>query len=128
VTVEDELIDLLDSFGAAFSAQDLSRLRALFDEDDLCFVASDSLALHDRAHLETFLEEYSAQPTAMSFEWDACQASTTESDVGWVVAFGRQIRHEAGAEAKSAFRLTLVGRRRADGWRIAHVHASAPLG
>jgi ketosteroid isomerase-like protein len=127
VTVEEEMIDLLDAFGDAFSAQDLNRLRALFDEDDICFVASESRALHDRTHLEAFLDDYATQP-ALSFEWDACQASTSEGDVGWVVGFGRQVRRDSGAETKSAFRLTLVARRRADGWRIAHVHASTPAG
>jgi ketosteroid isomerase-like protein len=127
MTTEDELIDLLDAFGDAFSAQDQDRLRALFDEDDVCFVTSESRALHDRTHLDAFLDDYAARP-AISFEWDACQASSRESDVGWVVGFGRQVRHDSEAESRSAFRLTLVARRRADGWRIAHVHASTPAG
>ena len=127
MTVEDELIDLLDSFSDAFSTQDVDRLRALFDEDDICFVASESQALHDRTHLEAFLDDYAARP-AISFEWDACQASTSDADVGWVVGFGRQVRRDSGTETRSTFRLTLVARRRADSWRIAHVHASAPAG
>ena len=64
MTGDDALIDLLDAFGAAFAAQDPEQLRALFDDDEVCFIASDSLVLHDRAHVDTFVDTYVAQPVS----------------------------------------------------------------
>ena len=127
MTADDELIDLLDAFGAAFAAQDPQRLRALFDDDDVCFIASDSLVLHDRAHVERFIDAYSAQQVSTSFEWDAAQVSA-DGRSGWVSAFGRELRHDGDDTTKQAFRLTLVCHRRDDGWRIAHLHGSRPVG
>jgi len=122
---DDEVIDVLAEFGAAFAAQDSDRLRALFVDQDVCFVASEDLVLHDRAHLEGFFEAYSAQPVSFSFEWDSCQVSAS-GESGWVVAFGREIRHRNGVDSATAFRMTLACRRTAEGWRIAHLHASTP--
>ncbi len=127
MTADDELIDLLDAFGAAFAAQDPHRLRALFDDDDVCFIASESVVLHDRAHMETFIDEYAAQSVSCSFEWDACQVSADGSS-GWISGFGRQLHHDGDATTKEPFRLTLVCQRRDDGWRIAHLHGSKPVG
>jgi ketosteroid isomerase-like protein len=125
VTADDELIDLLEAFSAAFAAQDAAAIKALFVDDDVCFIASDSLVLHDRAHLVRFLDDYAAQPVSYSFEWDACQVSGG-GEAGWVSAFGRQVRHDGDGVTKDAFRLTLACHRGADGWRIAHLHGSEP--
>jgi uncharacterized protein (TIGR02246 family) len=125
MSTDDQLIDLLEEFGAAFAAQDAERLRSLFDDDDVCFIASESLVLHDRAHVDRFIDGYAVQPVSLSFEWDACQVSSDDR-AGWVSAFGREVRHDGDATTKAAFRITLVCNRRDDGWRIAHLHASTP--
>ena len=39
-----------------------------------------------------------------------------------------ELRHDGDAMTKEPFRLTLVCHRRDDGWRIAHLHASKPVG
>lgn len=122
---DDELIDLLEVFSAAFARQDAVALGALFDEDDVCFIASESLVLHDRARMESFFDGYSAHPDPVSFEWDSCQVSSDER-FGWVSAFGREIRQVGDTRTPSPFRITLVCRRRADGWRISHLHGSTP--
>jgi len=125
MTADDELIDLLDAFSAAFAAQDAEAMEALFDDDAVCFIGSDSLVLHDRAHLVRFLDEYAAQRVSFSFEWDACQVSGGDQ-AGWVTAFGREVRHDGDRTTKGPFRITLACSRRADGWRIAHLHGSKP--
>ena len=125
MTTDDELIDLLEEFGAAFAAQDPEKLRSLFDAEDVCFIATESLVLHDRAHVDRFIDAYAVQPVSFSFEWDACQVSSDDRS-GWVSAFGREVRHEGDQTTKKPFRLTLACHRRADGWRIAHLHASTP--
>ena len=125
MTADDELIDLLDAFSAAFAAQDAEAMEALFDDDAVCFIGSDSLVLHDRAHLVRFLDEYAAQRVSFSFEWDACQVSGGDQ-AGWVSAFGREVRHDGDRTTMEPFRITLAGSRRADGWRIAHLHGSKP--
>lgn len=125
MTADDELIDLLDAFSAAFAAQDAEAMEALFDDDAVCFIGSDSLVLHDRAHLVRFLDEYAAQRVSFSFEWDACQVSGGDH-AGWVSAFGREMRHDGDRTTTGPFRLTLACSRHADGWRIAHLHGSKP--
>jgi uncharacterized protein (TIGR02246 family) len=125
MTADEELIDLLEAFCAAFAAQDADTMRALFDDDAVCFIGSDSLVLHDRDHLVRFLDEYSAQRVSFSFEWDACQVSGGDR-AGWVSAFGRELQHDGDRTTKEPFRITLVCNRRDDGWRIAHLHGSKP--
>ncbi len=126
-TTDDELIDLLEAFGDAFGARDTRTLRALFDDDNVCFIGSESLVLHDGSDLQEFFGAYAAQPAAFSFEWDACQVSSDDR-CGWIVGFGRQLRQEGETARKEPIRLTLVCRRRADGWRISHLHSSTPAG
>lgn len=125
MTADDELIDLLHAFCAAFAAQDAGTAQALFDDDAVCFIASDSHVLHDRHHLVQFLEEYSTEPVSYSFEWDACQVDGGDES-GWVSAFGRQSRHEGDVVTQEPYRITLACVRRDDGWRIAHLHGSKP--
>ena len=127
MTGDDALIDLLDAFGAAFAAQDPQRLRDLFDDDEVCFIASDSLVLHDRAHVDTFIDTYVAQPVSYSFEWDACQVSSDDRS-GWISGFGRELRHDGDSVTTQAFRLSMVCHRRDGDWRITHLHASRPAG
>jgi ketosteroid isomerase-like protein len=124
-TTDDELIDLLEAFGDAFGAQDTRILRALFDDNDVCFVGSASLVLHDDSDLEEFFGAYAAQPASFSFEWDSCQVSS-DDQWGWIVGFGREVRQERDETTKEPIRLTLVCRKRADGWRISHLHSSTP--
>ena len=126
-TTDDELIDLLEAFGDAFGAQDTGVLQGLFDDESVCFVGSESLVLHDGSHLEEFFGAYAEQPASFSFEWDSCQVSSDEH-WGWIVGFGREVRQEGEAVTKEPIRLTLVCRRRADGWRISHLHSSTPAG
>jgi ketosteroid isomerase-like protein len=126
VTADDELIDLLHAFCEAFAAQDAEAARALFDDDVVCFIASDSLVLHDRAHLVQYLDDYATQPFSYSFEWDACQVSGGD-EAGWVSAFGRRARHDGDQVTKEPFRITLACHRRGDAWRIAHLHGSKPV-
>ena len=97
---DEEVIDLLHEFCAAFAEQDPARLRAAFVEGNVCFVASDGVALHDRAHLQDYFDEYAAQPVSFSFEWDACQVSADDRS-GWIVAFGREVRHEGEGTRRS---------------------------
>ena len=125
MTSDDELIDLLDEFSAAFAAQDAQAMQALFDDDAVCFIGSDSLVLHDRAHLIRFLDDYATQRVSFSFEWDSCQVSAGD-EAGWVSAFGREVRHDAGRTTTGPFRITLACHRRPGGWRIAHLHGSKP--
>jgi ketosteroid isomerase-like protein len=127
VTADDELIDLLNAFCHAFAAQDAGTLKAFFVDDDVCFVTSGSQVVHDRRRVEEFLDAYAAAPTSVSFEWDSCQVATTEGRFGWIVGFGREVRHEADGIATSPYRLTLVCESGGDGWRIAHLHGSRPL-
>jgi hypothetical protein len=124
-TTDDELIDLLEAFGSAFGAQDTSILQELFDDEDVCFVGSESLVLHDGSDLEAFFGAYAAQPASFSFEWDSCQVSSDDR-WGWIVGFGRQARKGRDQVTKEPIRLTLICRRRAGGWRISHLHASTP--
>jgi ketosteroid isomerase-like protein len=126
-TTDDELIDLLEAFGGAFGAQDTRILRGLFDDEDVCFVGSESLVLHDGSDLEAFFGAYAAQPASFSFEWDSCQVSS-DGGWGWIVGFGREVRTGRDEITKEPIRLTLVCRRRADGWRISHLHSSTPAG
>jgi ketosteroid isomerase-like protein len=125
MTADEELIDLLHAFSAAFAAQDAETVRALFDDDAVCFIGSDSLVLHDRPHLVGFLDEYAAQRVSFSFEWDSCQVSCGDQ-AGWVSAFGRELRHDGDRATQEPFRITLACHRRAEGWRIAHLHGSKP--
>ena len=124
-TTDDELIDLLEAFGGAFGAQDTRILHGLFDDEDVCFVGSESLVLHDGSDLEAFFGAYAAQPASFSFEWDSCQVSSDDR-WGWIVGFGREVRKGRDETTKEPIRLTLVCRRRADGWRISHLHSSTP--
>ncbi|MFZ0140855.1 MAG: nuclear transport factor 2 family protein [Aeromicrobium sp.] len=124
-TTDDELIDLLEAFGGAFGAQDTRILQGLFDDEDVCFVGSESLVLHDGSDLEAFFGAYAAQPASFSFEWDSCQVSSDDR-WGWIVGFGRQTRKGRDEITTEPIRLTLVCRRRADGWRISHLHSSTP--
>ena len=126
-TTDDELIDLLEAFGGAFGAQDTRVLHGLFDDEDVCFVGSESLVLHDGSDLEAFFGAYAAQPASFSFEWDSCQVSS-DDQWGWIVGFGRQVRKGRDEITAEPIRLTLVCRRRADGWRISHLHSSTPAG
>jgi ketosteroid isomerase-like protein len=125
MTADEELIDLLHAFCDAFAAQDAATMQALFDDDAVCFIGSDSLVLHDRARLVRFLDDYATQRVSISFEWDACQVSGG-GQAGWVAAFGRELRHERDDVTKEPFRITLACNRRAEGWRIAHLHGSKP--
>ena len=127
MTADDELIDLLHAFCAAFAAQDAAAVLALFDDDIVCFIASDSLVLHDRAHLVQYVDDYVTQPLSYSFEWDACQVSGGD-EIGWVSAFGRRLRHDGDNTTQEPFRITLACHRRGDVWRIAHLHGSKPVG
>ena len=125
MSAEDELIDLLHAFCAAFAAQNAAAMKAIFDDDAVCFIGSDSLVLHDRAHLVQFLDDYAAHRVSFSFEWDACQVSGGDQ-AGWVSAFGRELRHDGDRTTQEPFRITLACNRRAGGWRIAHLHGSKP--
>ena len=125
MTADEELIDLLHAFCAAFATQDAETMQALFDDDAVCFIGSDSLVLHDRAHLVRFLDDYASQRVSFSFEWDACQVSGGDQ-AGWVSAFGRELRHDGDRTTKEPFRITLACHRRTGGWRIAHLHGSIP--
>lgn len=125
MTFEDELIALLDSFCAALAAQDATAVKALLDAD-ACFVGSESVVLHDRRHVDAFVDDYAAGSASFSFAWDSCQVAELGDDAGWVAGFGREVRHEDGDTAEIPVRMTLACRRRADGWRISHVHASTP--
>ena len=100
-TTDDELIDLLEAFGAAFGAQDTRILRALFDDDDVCFIGSESLVLHDGSDLEAFFGAYAAQPASFSFEWDSCQVSSDDR-WGWIVGFGRELRQDGDGDHEGA--------------------------
>ena len=120
-----DLGDVLDEFSTAFATQAARRLFDVFDDEDVCFIASESLVVADRSSLERFVEAYSAQPVSFSFEWDS-QEVRVDGDVGWVVAFGREIRH-ADEDTSATFRMTLICRRRPRGWRIVHLHASTPV-
>ncbi len=126
-TTDDELIDLLEAFGHAFGAQDTRILQDLFDDESVCFVGSESLVLHDGSDLEEFFGVYAAQPASFSFEWDSCQVSSDDR-WGWIVGFGRQVRKGRDQIRTEPIRLSLVCRRRADGWRISHLHSSTPSG
>ncbi len=125
MTTEDELVTLLDAFCAALAARDGEALKALLD-DDACFVGSETVVLHDRPHIEAFVDDYAAGSTSFSFAWDSCQASDLGDDAGWVAGFGREVRHEDGTSTEIPVRMTLACRRRPGGWRIAHVHTSTP--
>jgi ketosteroid isomerase-like protein len=120
-----DLGDVLDEFSTAFATQAARRLRDIFDDEDVCFVASESLVVADRASLEQFIDAYAAQPVSFSFEWDV-HAASEDGDMGWVVAFGREIRH-AEEDTPATFRMTLICRRRLGGWRIVHLHGSSPV-
>jgi hypothetical protein len=124
---DDELIDLLEAFGDAFGAQDTRILQSLFDDESVCFVGSESLVLHDGSDLEEFFGTYAAQPASFSFEWDSCQVSS-DGRWGWIVGFGRQVRKGRDEITTEPIRLSLVCRRRTDGWRISHLHSSTPAG
>ncbi len=126
-STDDELIDLLEAFGDAFGAQDTRILRGLFDDESVCFVGSESLVLHDGSDLEEFFGTYAEQPASFSFEWDSCQVSSDDR-WGWIVGFGREVRQGRDGITREPIRLSLVCRRRADGWRISHLHSSTPAG
>jgi ketosteroid isomerase-like protein len=101
------------------------RLLDVFDDEHVCFIASERLVMTDRSSLERFIDTYVAQPVSFSFAWDS-QEVRVHGDVGWVVAFGREIRH-ADEDTPASFRMTLICRRRPSGWRIVHLHASTPV-
>ena len=122
-----ELTGVLDEFCDAFQAQDVKRLRDVFAEDEVSFVASEDLVLHDRGELERFFDAYASQPTSFSFGWDSTQAAVA-GDSGWITAFGHEIAHSGQGDQSYPFRMTLVCLRSEQGWRIAHVHASTPFG
>jgi len=124
VTVTD-LGDVLGEFSTAFATQAARRLLDVFDDEHVCFIASESLVVPDRSSLEQFIDAYVAQPVSFSFEWDS-QEVRVDGDVGWVVAFGREIRH-AAEDTPAKFRMTVICRRRPGGWRIVHLHASTPV-
>ncbi len=79
----------------------------------------------DRSSFEQFVHAYAGQSVSYSFEWDSREVRR-HGDVGWIVAFGREVCH-AGEETAAEFRLTLICRRRPSGWRIVHLHASTPV-
>lgn len=117
---------VLDEFSAAFHAQDAVRLRSVFAEDEVSFIASEAIVLHERAELEHFIDVYSAGPTAFSFEWDRRRV-VAEGDIGWIVSFGYETAHRTAGDERYPFRMTLVCRRSEEGWRITHLHASTPV-
>ena len=121
-----DLDHVLDEFSIAFATQAPRRLLDVFDDEHVCFIASEDLVVLDRPSFEQFVAAYTAQPVSFSFEWDSREVSAL-GDVGWVVAFGREIRH-AHEDSPAAFRMTLICRRRTNGWRIVHLHASTPAG
>lgn len=120
-----DLADVLDEFSTAFAMQHARRLLDVFDDERVCFIASESLVMADRSSLERFIDTYVTQPVSFSFAWDS-QEVGVEGDVGWVFAFGREIRH-GDEDTAAPFRITLICRRRSRGWRIVHLHASTPV-
>jgi ketosteroid isomerase-like protein len=123
--VMTDLGQVLDAFCDAFAAQDVARLRDLFVGDDASLLTSDALVLRGLDHLYVFFDAYAAQGTSFSFSWYSREAYEV-GDVGWVVALGQETAHRPEGAVTSPFRMTLVCRRTADGWGIAHLHASSP--
>jgi hypothetical protein len=120
-----DLAQVLDELSFAFAAQAPRRLLDVFDDEHVCFIASEDLVIPDRPSFERFVEQYSAQPVSFSFEWDSREL-TDHGDLGWIVAFGREVRHDTATDAAAPFRMTLICRRAPSGWRITHLHASTP--
>lgn len=122
------LTPALHEFCAAFAEQDPGRLLAVFDTaPDVSFVASEDLILRDRSTYERFVAGYCGQDVSFSFEWDSVLEQVS-GDHGWILAVGREVRHAHGHDTPADFRMTLVCRRTAAGWRIVHLHASTPVG
>ncbi len=120
------LASVLDEFSAAFHAQDAARLRAVFAEDEVSFIASEAIVLHDRGELEHFIDAYTAGAASFSFDWDR-RRDVVVGDVGWIVAFGHETAHLADGDERYPFRMTLLCLRSDRGWRIAQLHASTPV-
>ena len=120
-----DLGGMLDAFCDAFAAQDVARLRDLFVGDDASLLTSDALVLRGLDHLYVFFDAYAAQATSFTFSWYSREAYEV-GDVGWVGALGQETARRGGGEVVSPFRMTLVCRRTASGWGIAHLHASSP--
>ena len=123
--VSHELAAVLNEFCGAFRAQDGARLRAVFADGDVSFVASEAIELHDRAELDRFIDAYTAQDVWFSFHWGD-KHEVVLGDIGWVVAFGHETAHSARGDHSIPFRMTLVCVRRERAWRIVHLHASTP--
>ena len=121
-----DLKGVLDELSAAFAAQAPRRLLDVFDHDHVCFVASEDLVVEGRSAFERFVDAYTRQDVSFSFEWVSHEVSSA-GDLGWIVAFGREVRHDE-VDTPAAFRMTLICRRRPHGWGIVHLHASTPFG
>lgn len=119
-----DLGDVLGEFSTAFATQAPRRMLDIFD-DEVCFIASADLVVLNRPSFERFVDAYTAQPVSFSFAWDS-QEAVAEGGVGWIVAFGLEIRH-ADEDTAAKYRMTLICRRRSSGWRIVHLHASRPV-
>jgi ketosteroid isomerase-like protein len=120
-----DLGEVLDEFSAAFATQASRRLLDVFDDEQVCFIASEDLIAADRPSFERFIDAYTAQTVSFSFEWDSREVRR-DGDIGWVVALGREIRH-ADEDTSAPFRMTLICRLRPRGWGIVHLHASTPV-
>jgi len=123
--IESELIEILESFCAAFAERDADAVMRLFAPDaELVVVTSEEPLLRGPDELRGFLERYVEGPTTYSWKWDR-HALSVAGPVAWLLAEGTETAATGDSQEQHPYRMTMVIERLEDRWLLMQVHGSS---
>jgi uncharacterized protein (TIGR02246 family) len=124
MTPEETARSAFAELQAAVTDHDHDAVTRLFHEDAV-LIGTSAYSSGPEA-VTAYLRAVVEQPASLSWELAEVDVFLEEGDVLGFAALGEIVVQQDGTEDRSAFRLTLVVRRTADGWRILSFHGSIP--
>jgi hypothetical protein len=124
-SAEGRVIEVLESFCAAFADRRTAALTGLIGAEDLVVITSEQSLLRGPVEFGRFLDQYLRGPTTYSWNWDRHDVSIAGS-VAWILAEGIETVTSGDRLERHPYRMTMVLARRQGDWIVRQVHGSVP--
>ena len=122
---EGGVIEVLESFCAAFADHRTAALMGMIGAEDLVVITSEQSLLRGPVEFQKFLDQYLRGPTTYSWNWDRHDVSIAGS-VAWILAEGIETVTIGDRVERHPYRMTMVLERGQGDWIVRQVHGSVP--